>query len=164
MARLLITICLFNAMASQAQTDSVAIKTIDSLVKLRKQWLHTTSSGLVHKDMTDSVRNLKVTGFFENSRLVYFTWYDSFLGGCEPSAVFYLHHDSLVYAAYQLSDPDIRSSLPPTALHQLYFKDDRIVHKIFSFQWGMPRFCKDVLVIPDLLADYYRYKRLLQQQ
>lgn len=81
--------------------------------------------GSTHKQFEDTLNQRTVVMTFEDEKLKtihYRVWVRSEV---TESATFHVDNDSLVYVEYTVSGPDIRSSLPPTIVYLVYFKNDK---------------------------------------
>ena len=80
---------------------------------------------------------------------------------CEQTS-FHVQNDSLICVEYQLSDPDIRSSLPPSKTHVIYFKHDKqVLVSLTKTIWGDPTTCDSHSVEnKDFLEEFNFYKWL----
>jgi hypothetical protein len=138
---------------AQHETDSFYISSIDSIIQFTEKGIYPLS----FKHVKDSSNYRMVNIGFHEGKIVTIN-YDYV--DCERT-VFFIKNDSLVCVKYILSDPDIRSSLPPRTTHTIYFKNDKPIHSTVSKIWSGAKTC-DLFSVDkkDFLKEYYYYKSL----
>jgi len=139
-----------NVMA-QKEKDSLYAIRVDSIISYKER----KDLASEQKEFKDSLNHRNVFMSFEKGRLV--TIY--FKGiNCEETTL-YIHNDSLICVRYALSDPDIRSSLPPSTTYIVYFKNDKQIYSSKLTNWGGAKTCdKFSIADKDFLKEYYYYK------
>ena len=143
-----------NQVVAQNQIDSIYIAQIDSiLIEKKKEDFEVYR---VHFEDTSNHRWVAMD--YHEGKLV--TIHYTFIS-CEHTS-FHVQNDSLICVEYQLSDPDIRSSLPPSSSHVIYFKQDKQVRSSLVISgWGDPTTCDSHSVEnKDFLEEFNSYKWL----
>jgi len=136
---------------AQNEKDSLYAISIDSIISEEEIQI-LASEQLAFKD---SLNRRNVFMGFNKGRLatIYFKGIS-----CEETT-FYIHNDTLICVRYVLSDPDNRSSLPPSTTHLIYFKNDKQVYSTKLTYWGGAKTCdKFSIAEKDFLKEYYYYK------
>jgi hypothetical protein len=142
---------------AQSEIDSLYASNIDAWLK-DKQFDYFS---LKSKSFKDSVKHAEV----------YFGEYEGKLAGiyyrcltCENTTM-YAKNDSLICVNYQLSDPDIRSSLPPSTTFLIYFKNDKPVYsKEFNWMGGAKTCDAFTSEKKNFLQEFYYYKSFYGQK
>ena len=149
---LLLIILAFKANA-QHEADSIYVAGIDALMRVGHQ--------IKIREFKDSLNYRNVIMGFHEDKLVaiHYKHYS-----CEQ-AMFYVKNDSLVCVSYHLSDPDIRSSLPPSNNYIIYYKEDKALSISASKFLGVPKSCQSFSIDKkDFLKEFYYFKSLLKQK
>lgn len=110
----------------------------------------------------DTLNQRTVVVNFENEKLTaihYLKWLPC--GGTEQ-VTFYIANDSLVSVHYKISDPDIRSSFPPSITYFLSFKMDKQIGQDTHLNFVGPTTCTGFSVTDkDFIKEFYYYKDLV---
>ncbi len=137
MKKLLFAVLQFLSIAfqltAQNELDSVYVASVDSIIKSTQEKI----SSLRYKQFRDSLNHSDVNMIFDKETLV--TIYVESIS-CEETT-FHIKNDSLILVKYTLSDPDIRSSLPPSKTINIYFKNDKQIYSSVSTRFGGPKTC-----------------------
>jgi acid phosphatase class B len=150
-----ISLFLFLAFKTNAQheADSIYVAGIDALIS--------AGHDIKIRAFNDSLNYRNVNMGFHEDKLVaiHYKHYS-----CEQ-AMFYVKNDSLVCVSYHLSDPDIRSSLPPSSDYIIYFKEDKALNISTSKFMGGAKSCQSFSIDKkDFLKEFYYFKSLLKQK
>lgn len=138
-------------LVAQNEKDSLYAISVDSIISYKER----KDLAFEQKEFKDSLNHRTVFMSFEKGSLV-----TIFFKGinCEETT-FYIHNDSLICVRYTISDPDIRSSLPPSTTFIVYFKNDKQIYSSKLTYWGGAKTCsKFSIADKDFLNEYYYYK------
>jgi hypothetical protein len=136
--------------SAQHETDSSYIASVDSLIKSKQEKISTFEQ----KQFKDSLNFSRVTMSFDEGKLV--TIYVKSIS-CEEST-FHIKNDSLICVKYKISDPDIRSSLPPSNTFIIYFKNNKEIFSSESSWFGGAKTCGAYAVKnKNFLIEFYYY-------
>lgn len=139
---------------AQDHIDSLYIAQVDSILIEKKK-----EDFEIYRVYFEDTSNLRrVAMDYHEGKLVSIHY--QFIA-CEQTS-FHVQNDLLICVEYQLSDPDIRSSLPPSRTHVIYFKQDKQVHSSLVISgWGDPTTCDSHSVEnKDFLEEFNSYKWL----
>lgn len=110
----------------------------------------------------DTLNQRTVVVTFENEKLTTIHTRKWLSCGGTEHVTFYLLNDSLVTLKYKVSDPDIRSSSPPSMGYYLYFKMDKQVGQDTAFpSFGLGTCAGFFSVDKDFIKEFYYYKDLI---
>lgn len=140
--------------AAQSKSDSLYVASIDSMLSEMKKEQYLLDG----KQFEDKLNKRTIVKRFYEGNLVaiYYSHFDS------ESATFYIQNDSLICVEYQLADPDIRSSLPPSTTYKFYFKNDKQFYSSFTMSMlGGAKTCDSYSPSnKDFIKEFYYYKLL----
>ncbi len=140
-------------LTAQNELDSVYVASVDSIINSKQEMI----SSLKYKQFRDRLNHSDVNMIFDKETLV--TIYVESIS-CEETT-FHIKNDSLILVKYTLSDPDIRSSLPPSKTINIYFKNDKQIYSSISTMFGSPKTCNSFSVEnKNFIKEYYYYKSL----